>query len=154
MTFYLVHWLHLSIILFLIICFFNVLNLIHLFIDNQLSFIILLKRSPPSSLLSSYYLFIYWETIFLDSIPLKIWSFFIVLQLQANNWIILQINLNQVNSFTQSLRPLKLLCKWWEYDLLDTVSTAPWYLIGSIAVWCNSKKEVDLLPLCGLLVSS
>ena len=99
-------------LLFLTACPFNALNLIYLFIGNQLSFITLLKRSPPSSLLSFYHLPIYWKTTFFDLIPLGTGSFLIALQLQTNNWIILQINLSQVSSFTQSFRPLELPCRW------------------------------------------
>ena len=98
--------------LFLMACPFNVPNLIHLFVENQLSFIILLKRSQPSSLLSSYYLPICWETTFFDSILLRIGSSLIALRLQANNWVILQINPSQVSSFTQSLKPLEPPCGW------------------------------------------
>ena len=105
---------------------FNAPNLIHLFVGNWLSFITLLKRSQPSSLLSSYHLLICWETTFLDLIPLGTGSFLIALQLRANDWVILQINPSQVSSFTQSLRPLEPPCGWWEYDLLDVTSTAPW----------------------------
>ena len=104
---------------------FDAPNLIHLFVGNRLSFITLLKRSQPSSLLSSYHLPICWETTFLDSIPLGTGSSLIALRLQANDWVILQINPSQVSSFTQSLKPLKPPCGWWEYNLLDAMSTAP-----------------------------
>ena len=114
-------------LLFLTACSFDVLNLIHLFVKNRLSFITLLKCSQPSSLLSSYYLFICWETTFLDSILLGTGSFFIALQLRANDWVILQINPSQVSSFIQSLRPLKPPCGWEEYNLLDVISMASWY---------------------------
>ena len=40
---------------------FDAPNLIHLFVGNRLSFITSLRRSQPSSLLSSYYLPICWE---------------------------------------------------------------------------------------------
>ena len=91
---------------------FDAPNLIHLFVRNRLSFITSLKRSQPSSLLSSYHLPICWETTFLDSIPLGTGSSFIALQLRANDWVILQINPSQVSSFTQSLKPLKPPCGW------------------------------------------
>ena len=97
-------------LLFLTACPFNAPNLIYLFIGNQLSFITLLKRSQPSSLLSSYHLPICWEMTFLDLIPLETGSSLIALRLRANDWVILQINPSQVSSFTQSLRPLKPLC--------------------------------------------
>ena len=84
---------------------FDAPNLIYLFVGNRLSFITLLKRSQPSSLLSSYYLSICWETTFLDSIPLGTRSSLIALRLRANDWVILQINPSQVSSFTRSLRP-------------------------------------------------
>ena len=113
-------------LLFLTACLFNAPNLIHLFVGNWLSFITSLKRSQPSSLLSSYHLPICWETTFLDSIPLGTGSSLIALRLRANDWVILQINPSQVNSFTQSLRPLEPPCGWWEYDSLDATSTAPW----------------------------
>ena len=71
---------------------FNTQNLIYLFVWNWFSFIISLKRFQPSFLLSSYYLPIYLEMTFLDSIPLGTGSFLIALQLQANDWVILQIN--------------------------------------------------------------
>ena len=112
-------------LLFLTVCSFNASNLIHLFVWNWLFFITLLKRFQPSSLLSSYHLFICWETTFLDSIPLGTGFSLIALQLRANDWVILQINFSQVNSFTQSLRPLEPSCGWWEYNLLDAMSTAP-----------------------------
>ena len=112
-------------LLFLTIYPFNASNLIYLFIGNRLSFITLLKYSQPSSLLSFYYLLICWEMTFLDSIPLKTGSSLIALQLQANNWVILQINPSQVSSFPWSLRPLELPCGWWKYNLLDATSTAP-----------------------------
>ena len=114
-------------LLFLTARLFDTPNLIHLFVANWLSFITSLKRSQPSSLLSSYHLLICWETTFLDSILLGIESSLIALQLRANDWVILQINPSQVSSFTQNLRPLELPCEWWEYDSLDATSTAPWY---------------------------
>ena len=49
----------------------------------------------------------------------------IVLQLRADNLFIIQINPSQVNSFTQSLKPLEPPCGWWEYSSLDATSTAP-----------------------------
>ena len=113
-------------LLFLMARPFDAPNLIHLFVGNWLSFITLLKRSQPSSLLSSYHLPICWETTFLDSIPLGTGSSLIALQLRANDWVILQINPSQVSSFTQSLKPLEPPCGWWEYDLLDATNTAPW----------------------------
>ena len=113
-------------LLFLTARSFDAPNIIHLFVGNWLFFITLLKRSQPSSLLSSYHLPICWETTFFDSIPLGIESSFIVLQLRADDWVILQINPSQVSSFTQSLRPLEPPCGWWEYDSLDATSTAPW----------------------------
>ena len=91
---------------------FDTPNLIHLFVGNRLSFITLLKRSQPSSLLSSYHLPICWETTFLDSIPLGTGSSLIALQLQANDWVILQINPSQISSFTRNLRPLEPPCGW------------------------------------------
>ena len=112
-------------LLFLTARSFNVLKLIYLFVGNWLSFITLLKRSQPSSLLSSYHLSICWETTFLDSILLGTGSSLIALQLQANDWVILQINPSQISSFTRNLRPLEPPCGWWEYDLLDAMSTAP-----------------------------
>ena len=99
-------------LLFLMARPFDAPNLIHLFVGNQLSFITLLKRSQPSFLLSSYHLLICWETTFLNSILLGTGSFFIALQLQANDWVILQINPSQVSSFTRSLRPLEPPCGW------------------------------------------
>ena len=105
---------------------FDAPNLIYLFIGNRLSFITSLKRSQASSLLSSYYLPICWETTFLDLISLGTGSFFIALRLRANDWVILQINPSQVSSFTWSLRLLKPLCGWWEYDSLNVMNTAPW----------------------------
>ena len=98
--------------LFLTAHLFDVPNLIHLFVGNQLSFITLLKRSQPSSLLSSYHLPICWETTFLDSIPLGTGSSLIALRLRANDWVILQINPSQVSSFTQRLKPLEPPCGW------------------------------------------
>ena len=112
-------------LLFLTACPFNAPNLIHLFVGNRLSFITLLKRSQPSSLLSSYHLLIYWETTFLDSILLGTRSSLIALRLWADDWVILQINPSQVNSFIQSLRPLEPPCGWWEYNSLDGTSMAP-----------------------------
>ena len=97
-------------LLFLTAHLFDTSNLIHLFVGNQLSFITSLKRSQPSSLLSSYYLFICWKTTFLDSIPLGTGSSLIALRLRANDWVILQINPSQVSSFTRSLRLLELPC--------------------------------------------
>ena len=91
---------------------FDAPNLIHLFVGNRLSFITLLKCSQPSSLLSSYYLFICWETTFLDSIPLGTGSSLIALRLRADDWVILQINPSLVSSFTRSLRPLEPPCGW------------------------------------------
>ena len=91
---------------------FDAPNLIHLFVWNRLFFITSLKRSQPSSLLSSYHLPICWETTFLDLIPLETGSFLIALQLQANDWVILQINPSQVSSFTRSFRPLEPPCGW------------------------------------------
>ena len=99
-------------LLFLTACFFDAPNLIHLFVGNRLSFITLLKRSQPSSLLSSYHLPICWETTFLDSIPLGTGSSLIALRLRADDWVILQINPSQVSSFTRSLRPLEPPCGW------------------------------------------
>ena len=99
-------------LLFLTACPFNAPNISHLFVGNQLSFITLLKRSQPSSLLLSYHLLICWETTFLDSIPLRTRSSLIALRLRANNWVILQINPSQVSSFTQSFRPLEPSCEW------------------------------------------
>ena len=113
-------------LLFLTACPFNAPNLIYLFVWNQLSFITLLKCSQPSSLLSSYYLFICWETTFLDSIPLGTGSSLIALRLRADDWVILQINPSLVSSFTRSLRPLEPPCGWWEYNSLDATNTAPW----------------------------
>ena len=98
--------------LFLTACPFNASNLIYLFVKNRISFITLLKRSQLSSLLSSYYLPICWETTFFDSIPLETGSSLIALRLQANDWVILQINPSQVSSFTRSLRPLEPPCGW------------------------------------------
>ena len=97
-------------LLFLIACLFNAPNLIHLFVGNWFFFITLLKYSQPSSLLSSYYLPFCWETIFFDSIPLRIESSLIALRLQVNDWVILQINSSRVNSFTQSLKSLEPPC--------------------------------------------
>ena len=64
------------------------------------------------------------------------WGFrflLIALQLRANDLVIIQINLRQVSSFTQSIRLLELPYRWWEYGLLDAISTAPWCLIGPVA---------------------
>ena len=60
-------------------------------------------------------------------------SLLIALQLQANNLVIIQINLSRVSSFTQSLRPLEPPCGWWEYSLLDAISMAPWCSIAPVA---------------------
>ena len=113
-------------LLFLMARFFDIPNLIHLLVGNQLFFIKSLKHSQLSSLLSSYYFPICWEMTFLDLIPLGTRSSLIALQLRANDWVILQINPSLVSSFTRSLRPLEPPCGWWEYDSLDATSTAPW----------------------------
>ena len=71
----------------LTVCPFNIPYLIYLFIGNWLFFITLLKCSQPSSLLFSYYLLIYWKTIFFNLILLRTGSPLIVLQLQTDDWV-------------------------------------------------------------------
>ena len=64
------------------------------------------------------------------------WGFrypLIALQLLADDLVIIQINLSQVSSFTQSLRPLEPPYGWWEYGSLDATSMAPWCSIALVA---------------------
>ena len=101
-------------------------------IGNCLSYIVLLK-SPLAAILFVEKRSLRHPSIlpFIGKQPSLIrfrWGFrclFIALQFQADDYVIIQINPSQVNSFTQSLRPLEPQCEWWEYGLLDAINMAP-----------------------------
>ena len=93
-------------------------------VGNRPSYIALL-RSPPAAIpfigkRSLRHLYRH-PTIFpfIRKWPFLMWfywrsrSLFIALQLQANDLVIIQINLSKVSSFTQSLKPLEPLYGWW-----------------------------------------
>ena len=109
-------------LLFLMARLFDAPNLIHLFVGNRLSFITSLRRSQPSSLLSSYYLPICWECDLPWLDPVGDLGLFLKpyncepmtgsFYSQTQPWLVACMIMRKRFQSTQSLRPLEPLYEW------------------------------------------